>query len=114
MNEIKPALTAEEWAGVCTVGRPMEVWGKAGGGGLGVVVNGLLDPSDRHALAAHCLNGQPFGFTREDVKWLHHAAAHAKPAPPEYRQLSDEIVAIYLDLADRIEALLPPEDRWDT
>lgn len=60
-----------------------------------------LTPQDRHALAALALYGQPFGFTRHDVYWLR-TRAH----------LSDGSVdAEMLGIADRIEALLPPEGK---
>jgi hypothetical protein len=60
----------------------------------------------RHALAALCLHGQPFGFTREDVKLC-------RLVIPWIYQRWDESVRPEMDalesLASRIEALLPPE-----
>lgn len=47
-----------------------------------------------HALAALCLHGQPFGFTWEDVRVLREQFH----------------VNLLQDLADRIAALLPPEE----
>lgn len=68
----------------------------------------LLDSSGRHALAALCLHDQPFGFTREDVELLRDTKCsdvlhlgYAYEEEPE---------AHLNDLADRIEALLPPGD----
>lgn len=52
----------------------------------------------RHAHAAIALNGQPFGFTWNDVDDLR-ATAHSSPAA-----FAERIT----NLADRIEALLPP------
>ena len=54
----------------------------------------LIREPVRHALAALSLYKQPFGFTREDVEHLR-GGFHAHD---------------FTSLADRIEALLPPED----
>lgn len=56
---------------------------------------GPRNSPDRHALAALCLHGQPFGFTQEDVDAVLVAADEAD---------MDELQSV----ADRIEALLPP------
>ena len=80
---IEPALTAEEWA----------EW---------MVRSGGLADSDARAypLTAVSLYGQPFGFTRGDVVSLRMLAEAIDPgSPPAY----------LANLADRIEALLPPE-----
>jgi len=83
---MKPALTAEEWASFPN-------WPLAE-----LPSNDdlpLYYPS-KHGIAAANLHGQPFGFTREDVRVLRQEAGY----------YHDGIA----DLADRIEALLPPED----
>ena len=54
----------------------------------------------RHALSVLCLHEQPFGFTREDVALLR--AAQRTSEIQDFGGLAD-------NLADRIEALLPPE-----
>jgi len=103
---MKPALTRDEWA---------DPNGRLdNGGGVFPYVtdsgdislccddsyyHGELDAADRHALAALCLHDQPFGFTREDVEFLRDMASEW--ASEEYE---------YLNLADRIDALLPPEE----
>ena len=95
MSEIKPALTAEEWA---TPARNEVPVGKDG------FVDGryILD-SEKHRIAAQCLHGQPFGFTRQDVALLGLIQDLVDGMPdldmPELKSLTD-----------RIEALLPPED----
>lgn len=99
---MKPALTAEEWEnakgeGVQFGNASVILWRT--GGTLSVEpVNedaGMhLEPSQRHGLAALALSGQPFGFTREDVEEI-------RAAGP--------IGGILYSIADRIEALLPPE-----
>lgn len=69
-----------------------------------------VPPPARHALAALALEGQPFGFTHDDVDQLHHAAdvlsaaagsTHESTVP----QPSAEALRA---LAGRIAALLPP------
>ena len=91
---MKPALTKEEWDRqrglVYDVGPEREWSGRP------------------HGLAALCLHGQPFGFTREDVKVLSRASEYA------LRQwgpvVAGQDIAMLSSLADRIEALLPPEE----
>lgn len=82
---MKPALTAEEWGNV----------------DLPVADT----PESRHATAALCLHGQPFGFTREDVIMLR--AARLRLDGEEQEDAWDKSLD---SLADRIEALLPPEN----
>lgn len=123
---MKPALTAEEWdsgyeskdltvslrsnnrLGVSAHSYPL-------GGTLG-------DPRDIHALAALCLHGQPFGFTREDVVRHRNVAESIRmslelqgPAatwdfPREEIDSKARHAAWHDSMADRIEALLPPEE----
>ena len=85
---IRPALTPEEW----------REWLDY------VAVAGVEFRGDeRRKLAAYLLEGQKFGFTREDVKLLRDEAEGEWNGDqmPVGRQL--------LKLAARIEALLPPE-----
>lgn len=84
---IKPALTAEEWTKALPKPEAYEMY-------VGDT------PEIRHYLAALNLVGQPFGFTRRDVDAIRIAAESAN-TPAHYEALHD--------LADRIEALLPPE-----
>lgn len=88
---IKPALSPEGWA-VFINYAPKGQHGVTGGaqncGALG---------QTRYELAAMALYGQPFGFTREDVVLLHNSI----PSLGKHEELGN--------LADRIEALLPPE-----
>lgn len=69
--------------------------------------------SQRHALAALCLYGQPFGFTREDLQLLREevepAACDRAVYPEEHERVSKEFAHLR-NLADRIAALLPPEE----
>lgn len=55
-----------------------------------------------HGLAASCLYGQPFGFTRYDVMVLRGVSCLDGPFRTCHAELND--------LADRIEALLPPSE----
>jgi hypothetical protein len=101
-TKIKPALSPEQWkkekdyaglpyvlerAAYQVAGRTYETWDES-----------------LHALAALCLYGQPFGFSREDVKLLRESWPKgvyiSTPHSPHERLCA---------LADRMEALLPPE-----
>lgn len=98
-DRISPALTPEEWAGVQT-------------GTVGIV--GTPNAQANHQLAALCLYGQPFGFTREDVRALQFEGndllAWAGDAETdEERQRMNRHGFQLLNVADRIAALLPPE-----
>ncbi len=108
---MKPALTPDEWAGgetawpivalQTTKDGPVRVWD-----GITEAESESVEVPDkyRHALAALCLHDQLFGFTREDVEWLRLMVLDMKDlrAPANARKSAD--------LADRIEALLPPHD----
>ncbi len=110
MSEIKPAMTAEEWERVEVTDTSI---------GLRVPDDYEL-PEDvdkafelfvtrgthEHRTAALCLYEQPFGFTREDVDLLRTVVREAS-----HREVgSDEKDAMH-DIADRIEALLPPQEQ---
>lgn len=94
---ISPALTPEEWAKQ----RPFL----------------YVTAEKRHEVAAVCLHGQPFGFTREDVAFLRtmarefslqHAIINCSCLIcKRNRAWGPEATA----LAARIEALLPPEGK---
>lgn len=58
--------------------------------------------ADRHAAAALCLHGQPFGFTWKDVDALRWALEFVMPPDGDDRSLA------LRSLADRVGALLPP------
>ena len=138
MSEIKPALTAEEWArerksfynrtararrGMmeCSAIGLLEYTNENGvHNGLHIYGNGLLcnvNAPNLPALAALCLHEQPFGFTREDVKDERQAyhdavilARHYQDAGMERERLACRARAKrHMDRADRIEALLSPE-----
>lgn len=96
-DEIKPAMSAEEWQRK----QSRDAWINPEDGQLYVGDDEWewrpVIAQDRHALAALALHGRPFGFTREDVTLLREAADVSASA----RAL--------LNLTDRIAALLPPE-----
>lgn len=101
MSDIKPAMTKEEWE----LPLPDQF-----NGYIDLDVSGVVDivvsgPNDRHRLAAIMLYGQPFGFTREDVGFLRSTIRHFEEAGPASYGREEELRS----LADRIEALLPPE-----
>jgi hypothetical protein len=103
VNEaIKPDLTAREW-----------IRRYFGDGGLTFTATTstlLIDAGEfdvaiprRQALAALALYGQPSGFTRRDVAILREIAED------EFGPYASEERQEFASLADRIEALLPPE-----
>lgn len=127
-DEIRPALTPEEWTPprvekiVDTPTKPGYVdhrsWVELQRTGptlrdvtlepgerTRVVIHGNgVDPEIRHATAALCLYGQPFGFTQEDVDFLRQQASGAEASDSRGAD-----VGAFTDLADRIAALLPPK-----
>ena len=89
MAEIKPALTAEEWAEMAA---PPIIPGQYTNRGENLLAWAEDDTHlNRHQLAAIALHGQPFGFAWDDVDRL--------------RATNDSALG---SLADRIAALLPP------
>jgi hypothetical protein len=113
--KIAPALTPEEWAegkkakaftseykGVLPFEEAVHR-GSAYGFALAdqYETTSTNDPELMHAAAALCLHGQPFGFTWEDVKMLRDNVASQGPRESAF--------GAFLNLADRIAALLPPE-----
>lgn len=113
-EQIKPALTPEEWANKT---------GPAIDGELVVEGDDLrvrepdfqtwttytLRPEQRHAIGARCLRGQPFGFTWDDVDGLRQVAEQLPTfgAGPGGTDVPDPELT---SLADRIAALLPPRE----
>lgn len=107
---MKPALTAEEWAKRCvhdstdkTISADTTetdcLWLHDEERMTGIAIDRL------HALAALCLHNQPFGFTREDVEMLRKIAEWT----PGYSWSDVDSKYSVQSLANRIEALLPPE-----
>lgn len=93
-DDVKPAMTPEQWQHVAAVGMNASV---------------TIDPQFHsvHTVAALALHGQPFGFTREDVEFLRgmvDSDTNPDTAPVEANAALDS-------LATRIEALLPPDPR---
>lgn len=102
--KLQSAMSAEEWATVPPVITHASASGgvvfvgerhKGKSGAPGIVVN---PATERHALAALALHGQPFGFTHEDVRTLRMYSA----------MLEGQRNGNFASIADRIEALLSP------
>lgn len=94
---MKPALTPEQWASVTPHRDKMWQHDSCVPENMG----------ERHYVAAVNLYGQPFGFTHEDVENLRMSVGDGLSMEP---QPSGQPYARELwDLADRIEALLPPK-----
>lgn len=96
-DDVKPALTASEWA-------------QAGGFRMPFVYDvifgrGKTDGEYRHAHAAVALYGQPFGFDDEDRALLYLLAE----VLPNRGNIAEEHVARIKTMADKVAALLPPE-----
>lgn len=108
-DEVKPALTAEEWVGHPRYnGTEYHITGvtvELLDGNSRLAVNGdeySWENQSRHALAALALHGQPFGFSREDVRNLGLLADDLRDFD---RYAYDHLKS----LIARIRALLPPE-----
>jgi len=112
---ISPALTADEWTRLSREGTdrallPFETawltpYEDAEGNWTSLNLKGPMgrvnvNRPDMAAIAALALHRQPFGFTHEDLRLLRNVSEGFAFAPSG-RAL--------LDLAARIEALLPPE-----
>jgi hypothetical protein len=96
----EPALTPDEW-------RIVRLWraGKMVGGKVRGAIDGLWSPEIRHAVAAQCLYGEPFGFTREDAAQVRYFATWASNRELVTDERQDHLHRI----ADKLAALLPPE-----
>ncbi len=117
MSEIKPALMEEEWVAWLNDGAKVPEMVDAC---YFDVFGGRAKDGSRHTQAAVALYNQPFGFTREDVEDERETAA-------ELQRLAESSVgtvmdddraprlfaraAHHRDRADRIEALLPQEEK---
>lgn len=106
MEEISPALSAVEWAGVLAL--PAQ---------LAAIRNDLLDtPFSAHAVAALLLYGEPFGFSAQDVEDETQVAAYCAAMAVERAAGGDAGGAATFRLlgerhrvrAAKIAALLPP------
>lgn len=98
MSEIKPALTPEEWVS----------WTRDGDPRPQISFDGERWHPSLHALAALCLHAQSFGFTHEDVAMLRANATGFEYVAGQVGANLDGEAAKMRDLADRIEALIPP------
>ena len=115
---MKPALSKEEWAEGRT--KTGYTFTEAGGDILcSRYPNPWVVVKDRYVMAAICLHGQPFGFTREDVSLIRNAAQEIYSSLrlwKDGREVGNEDIwgadnmEQIKSLADRIEALLPPEE----
>ena len=111
---IRPALTPEEWQDLDSGEALIE------DGELCVRYDSGLASEvvgDRHALAALCLHGQPFGFTWDDVEVLREISpehrigcAHLAFVGSDCDCEAEQESATIASVADRIAALLPPRE----
>ncbi|HXE83415.1 MAG TPA: hypothetical protein VN513_08795 [Gemmatimonadales bacterium] len=109
---VRPALTAEEWERLAceAPNERVALWTDESNAPILVIRHRTEDGATMvgsrqlHQAAALALHGQPFGFTRDDVRLLRGVAGDYE-VPGGYLQGGREL----LDIADRIAALLPPE-----
>lgn len=116
MSEIKPALTPEEWKqahetpeGLYVQAVPVYLFTPIDEDGEPIREHSerlsRIKHERRHEIAALCLLEQPFGFTWEDEQLLRVVMEHV-----QHEEWGESWVDDLTDLADRIEALLPPRD----
>lgn len=102
-DEIKPALTPEEWAEI------EASTDSNGAASVDVIVEAIAGHFQKAAaIALHC---QPFGFTHEDVRLIRHEAQGWNCPRSETCSNCPDCRALRArcdDLAARIAALLPP------
>ncbi len=135
-DEIKRALTADEWAsrqfrdaGAAEIslehgkvlGRPVEPEILCIGNDQYETYSQFTTARHRHALAALALHGQPFGFTWEMVDAIrdagrrldgHFVSATSHPPGSMIPRAYAAGPGAYLSaIADRIAALLPPREK---
>lgn len=96
---IEPALTPEEWAKMLRAGGPARYDS----------VFEFASPEVFHYLAALALHGQSFGFTHADVDLLRRSCADKEVNACAF-VMDPEGTDALQELADRIEALLPPRE----
>lgn len=105
---MKNALSPEEWEN----GNQVPV------GKDGRMCGNYIWDNRKHATAARCLLGQDFGFTREDVKLIRYACGIFNRKMkrsldldmPNQADVDKQTIESYRLLADKLEALLPPEE----
>jgi hypothetical protein len=111
-DEIKPALTPEEWAGPYPIERhDWTAQVKRRGDGthrlyLEVEWSPIDERASLHALAALALHGQPFGFTWEMHDALYRQAQHRMGDTMQDTQDRARLLGV----CRRIAALLPPRE----
>lgn len=112
-DDIRPALTPEEWAAGEKVDR-FDRWDERFVSGDDNAVTAcdevncvhIRTPKLRHALAALALHGQPFGFTHADVALVRDCVGMEWGLAT--REQARETERRLLDLVARLAALLPP------
>ena len=101
MSDIKPALTEREWAGRIADAaweQDGKVYVESDCGGFPYAEDVEIE---RHGMAALCLHGQEFGFTRDMLAIVDGSNLS--------EWSTEKFLRIKRALATNIEALLPPE-----
>jgi len=112
MSEIKPALTGEQQqAESIPLTDTQRGWVEESIGWTAILPDGSHTYFTRFQAAMGSLHEQPFGFTREDAMALRSMGNGFEGTGSEPL---DRLIAGYVakiqSVADRIEALLPPEE----
>ena len=111
-EKTEPALTPDEWASGIVQRGHYAVTLRDGVLTVHGVATSVIVPDElRHSLAALCLDGQPFGFTHEDVEAIRREANQiGQPTYDIFIPGDDERRRAALEgIAARIAALLPKE-----
>ena len=105
-DDIRPALSAEQWASVIEQSAEVREMFESALSGT---------PFSAHAIAALLLLGEPFGFAEQDVSDELEVAAFCDAMASELERTGDSRAALFRSLAPRhrsrarrIAALLPP------
>ena len=107
-DEILPAITPDEWARGIVDRPPYAVTLGEGRMVMHGVGSSVIIPDDlRHPLAALCLDGQAFGFTRELVDRLRGAVMALRVDAQAFDVNNAEYAAAVEETIRLIEALLP-------
>ena len=112
MSEIKPAATAEDWSKYLA-GENKYIQPGHGDGFISILNRASeydhLEPWVARSVAAYCLHEQPFGFTREMLEAIRECVTLAEHFFSVSERGEEDILVEAREVADRIEALLPPE-----
>lgn len=108
VEQITPALSVERWTTIEDPAYDMRIVQDDEGDDVQVGLS-RIGEKGRHAMAAMCLYGQPYGFTHGEIQHLSHAIDDAERwiAKNPYAGHDGAVEASRVVLA-KLRALLPP------